>query len=70
MQIWFCWLKQLDYPVCSKDIDLPPQFSRELLQRFLDNEVGKYDYLPVAETVVDNFASLNYLTEKAVNPWK
>ena len=49
---------------------MPPQFSRDLLQRFLDNEDGKYDYLPVAETVVDNFASLNYLTEKTVNPWK
>lgn len=67
---WFCWMKQLDYPICSKDLDMPPQFSRDLLQRFLDNEDGKYDYLPVAETVVDNFASLNYLTEKTVNPWK
>ena len=61
-------MKQLDYPICSKDLDMPPQFSRDLLQRFLDNEDGKYDYLPVAETVVDNFASLNYLTEKTVNP--
>jgi len=66
---WFCWLNQLDYPVCPKDVNLPPPMVKSVLNNFYNVERDNYNYLPSAATVNDNFAKLTHLSPKGINPW-
>jgi hypothetical protein len=67
---WFCWMNQLDYPVCSKDLDMPPHISRDILEKFYEQEEQKFKYLPTADVCNDNFRNIQPpVTYEKVNPW-
>jgi len=66
---WFCWLNQLDYPVCSKIVNMPPPHIEYALENFYKVESTNYDYLPCAAEVNDNFAKLTHLSYETINPW-
>lgn len=67
---WFCWMNQLDYPVCPKDIDIPPHISRDILEKFYEQEELKFKYLPTADVCNDNFRNIQPpVTYEKVNPW-